>query len=275
MSLNDFIVPNEYVLPRLCTLCVSVYQEKLNIGRLNCRLHPGIRMCDREGRIFYSCCGLYRDAHDDGRVTAHDIRGCLAIDHTDVALDDKNILARITQIKQFAIIALPRGLLDLQQSKFETPLTVNTIIPYVDRVIAEEINVVHYRFGDGLFAHIYENNRTLTATYSPSRCENLGGTSIECVFQDPNKNIDNFSLNLPDIARHINESPFAQFAGYVDNLESVKKFKQNDPNSGWPGFDQTDGILNVLKVDAPFMVVKRIGEALNIIPQCSKLYDRT
>lgn len=57
---------------RECLHCPRPYRELDNMGRMNCFLHPGILVYDREVHISaYSCCG----------ASIHGSIGCMASDH--------------------------------------------------------------------------------------------------------------------------------------------------------------------------------------------------
>lgn len=68
------LLDGSYTRQRQCCHCGESYVEMQNLGRLGCRLHPGVADLDRYGQYVYSCCG--RDAEDERG-------GCLRSDHMD------------------------------------------------------------------------------------------------------------------------------------------------------------------------------------------------
>lgn len=61
--------------------CRAVYREADNLGRLLCAIHPGLKLCDDQGRSYYSCCGMECEARQKGQIHAIESSGCLVMDH--------------------------------------------------------------------------------------------------------------------------------------------------------------------------------------------------
>jgi hypothetical protein len=85
---NDNVHYN-YNKERVCYICGDYFYEKENIGHLNCRIHPGIIVYNRN-KAYYSCCGSLIDCdnriysktkYSKSSLTYNNELGCLPIDH--------------------------------------------------------------------------------------------------------------------------------------------------------------------------------------------------
>lgn len=86
-----------------CRQCGANFKESENIGRLLCRIHPGIRLIPKgRGSIdaFYSCCGQF--VSNGGRE-----RGCLQWDHHCEKFSESDGNIRLSQIQEAASIIVP------------------------------------------------------------------------------------------------------------------------------------------------------------------------
>lgn len=71
------LLDNEYTRVRQCCLCGEEYRELQNMGRLCCRVHPGMPRLNQYGQYSYSCCG--RGCYESDPIS----QGCLRCDHMD------------------------------------------------------------------------------------------------------------------------------------------------------------------------------------------------
>lgn len=114
MEQDKVQIAEKYTVVRQCTLCGSSYSELYNIGRHMCRIHPGIRLHDKNGHEFYSCCGLDIGAYRDGHTTELYMAGCVAVDHMDtLALSLCDTGARLREIKSHSVIIIPHSMLSV------------------------------------------------------------------------------------------------------------------------------------------------------------------
>lgn len=82
-------VRHNYNKERICYICGTFFYEKENIGHLDCRIHPGIIVYNRN-KAYYSCCGaliecdnrIYsKNKYNKSSLTHSNSLGCLPIDH--------------------------------------------------------------------------------------------------------------------------------------------------------------------------------------------------
>lgn len=67
-------MPESFLEEHTCVGCGARYRELENMGRLCCRVHPGlVSLCVDDGRYYYDCCGR---AAGTGET-----QGCLRCDH--------------------------------------------------------------------------------------------------------------------------------------------------------------------------------------------------
>jgi hypothetical protein len=117
-------IPVEDRLPKTCINCQCSYLEAMEIGKLNCRFHPGVIIQDVNTLNYmytYSCCGVgVRSSLTEG------ISGCVRCDH----MNDENMVTnemvssdntfecnkafqnRYVAIKQFATTIIPSYMFD-------------------------------------------------------------------------------------------------------------------------------------------------------------------
>src|ERR1700761_9054839 len=103
--MEDYIISEKYTVTRRCINCNTEYKEMNNIGKLLCRVHPGLKLCDNDNNNYYSCCGLYCNEFINCNILSSEALGCLYIDHMcnddihdgeeNELLSDKNIIKRI------------------------------------------------------------------------------------------------------------------------------------------------------------------------------------
>lgn len=99
------MVPDDYIEERKCFYCGALYREVDNIGRLRCRIHPGIVQYDaRSGYSYYSCCKR-RDYPLSGGVG-----GCVKSDHQHEEFTDDDQEQRHREMEDVAILTLPTTL---------------------------------------------------------------------------------------------------------------------------------------------------------------------
>lgn len=74
------LLDEEYIRVRHCALCGEDYKALHNLGRLCCRVHPGVLCIGNRGHYVYSCCSRGDDSP-----------GCVRCDHIDTmpATDDE------------------------------------------------------------------------------------------------------------------------------------------------------------------------------------------
>jgi len=109
LPLRDYAQVNEeYRRPERCVHCGEVYLEAENIGRLQCRLHTGVREYDLASRTYaYSCCGhRVANAFLEPPQAVH---GCVEADHCAEQLCDEDQAQRYEELFERAIAVIPCG----------------------------------------------------------------------------------------------------------------------------------------------------------------------
>ena len=97
MRRNIDLLPLDLTSAKKCVQCGTIYVELDNIGRLQCRVHPGVRLENAgSGQYYYSCCDRLDSQY-----------GCTQIDHTTEVFTTQSEEMRLNQIQQFSIMILP------------------------------------------------------------------------------------------------------------------------------------------------------------------------
>lgn len=98
LSLEEYnLIPLEYLEELVCAECGMKYRVYENLGRLCCRIHPGLPQYDtRRGTSFFSCCG-----------NVYDSRGCVRSDHREEALLRESHEERICDIERGSTMVVP------------------------------------------------------------------------------------------------------------------------------------------------------------------------
>src|SRR5277367_5149703 len=102
-------ISQKYNVTRRCIHCDALYLERNNIGRLLCRIHPGIKLYDKDkDNYYFSCCGLYYEDYEN-EVMHYNYNGlgCVKIDHISVELNKSDIVVRLSEIKSFSTLIIP------------------------------------------------------------------------------------------------------------------------------------------------------------------------
>lgn len=268
----------KYTIRRKCIQCGQVYKEIDNIGHLGCRIHPGIRLCDHNNREFYSCCGLYIDTYQKGYITYPFLLGCVSLDHMDrVPISDAPRLTttkldtRLNELKAFAIIIIPRAILNIPgviPPKRETILmdfngfSGMSLSPTLDHHLSVFSEIRHHH--EQLFP---QHDPYTDRLYCRQRIE------IEPVLDEfAIKKRDTLVINVHDTARQLDRSRAASTGvrtrgvtnNYREGWAVVKKEAEED--------DDMSGVAHVArkKEAVPFMIIRRIDDKLNIHPVHSK-----
>lgn len=147
-------IPPHFRSYQKCIHCLGEFLELDNIGRLNCRFHPGVLVKSlplheqEEPRYVYSCCGV---DHMEKTI------GCLLCDHISdkcgielsVVVDVNNakeatrlIRERLARIKSFAIAKMPHYL--FKTKCFKTPQHQQIISNVSSSTSSSQINRVQY-----------------------------------------------------------------------------------------------------------------------------------
>lgn len=282
-------VAQKYVEPRQCIQCKTIYKEINNIGHLCCRIHPGLRLCDSQGREFFSCCGLYIDAFIEGKVTSRALLGCVAIDHMDETavktgnsqLSVTNLDDRLNDIKHFSIIGVPISILN----------SVHHVLPPLSSTILFDFDGI-----TGLLpsSPLVENHITaFTQTrrnheylkvfhdpYAPTKFryrEKIENTPFGD--DETNKARDTISIDVHDMSERLTKNA-------VRRNSTVER--NNRMRDGWPSlYTKKDGSIGVgrgndeeqvsvgkrAKTMVPFMVIQRIEDKLEIPLNYTKLNE--
>lgn len=123
-----------------CVLCGESYCELHNMGRLCCRVHPGLLSLDQRGQYSYSCCGAISGA-----------QGCLRADHMQHMPASSDEARRHDDLAEFAVTTVPNVLFEhgvtrplnetvlYQQDQKQTRYTVCYTLPFatVNRAVDE------------------------------------------------------------------------------------------------------------------------------------------
>lgn len=95
------MLSDAYTRVNKCVLCGESYCELHNIGRLCCRVHPGLLSLDQRGQYSYSCCGAISGA-----------RGCLRTDHMQHMPASSDETKRHDDLAEFAVTTVPNVLFE-------------------------------------------------------------------------------------------------------------------------------------------------------------------
>lgn len=280
---EEFFVSDKYLAIRKCIQCKLHYNEIDNIGRLQCRIHPGLRLCDHEKRDFYSCCGIYTDAYTNGHITAMDMAGCVTIDHMDETflpngakeLTKNQLNARLCQIKAFSVAVVPKEMIRLcnviQPSRSTILFNYNGGFDRLPLSPTIEHNL-------DIFRETRQNHELLASEHNPYT---YGPSFIAPRIENTNRfnsitKQDSISVDIHAIAMTMDKQALL--------ISSSKKKKVASGQDGWPdvtikkmdGGDEDDGGTSALlrgrkSEGAAFMVIRRIDDKLNILPVHSKL----
>lgn len=216
------------------------------MGRHMCRIHPGIRLHDRNGKEYYSCCGLEIDAYRNGMTTDLYMAGCVATDHMDTrALSLCDAGERLREIKKHAVIVIPHSMLynvrDVVYPKFNAILhdsTATLSIKPKDSILECPL----YALMD-----TRHNHTLLSAEYSPYYS---GPTLVSPIILNSNLDPRNTKQDTLRI-----------------NLRSIAEaFDQSGGGGG-------GGVARRRRDATPFMVIQRIDDNLNIHGVHSRLHQ--
>lgn len=275
MSHDGWHISDKYLATRQCVQCGLLFTEINNIGRHQCRIHPGLRLRDHKQREYFSCCGLDINAYREGYTTSLYMAGCVAIDHMDTShhLSNNNLDDRLCTIKSFSVIAIPTIMLS----------ECNNIVPPSRNTILFDYTGISLPISpttDHLIDVLHEtriNHDELMGHYDPYRQgPTLVAPLIDTKSQDPaNTKYDTIRIDIHGISRS-----FIRSMG-----ETKKRGIVTSGRDGWPdpsikkvdslgGDNNTDGQLSNRKREAvPFMIIQRIGDKLNIHGVYSKLNE--
>lgn len=245
MKSNDY-----YNKWRRCQHCLEEYQEKNNIGQLNCRIHPGIIVSNENNR-YYTCCGILVDSNRNlilhnglSLLSIFDTLGCVKIDHFDqdyllqknielFSLDD--LFERVNQIKSISWIALPDQL--LIKSKKEC--------------ILESFNVNNCCDSFNKYSNFFTNIKPIV-NYNLNISKNA-----VCNYNKIKLNEnDNIEIDLYEICKIIDS--------LIDNLNENNKNNSNLIDEIWNNNIQIDDTYTpIIKQSDPltknFSIIKRIN----------------
>ena len=284
----DNPVSAKYLVERHCILCRGKYTELENLGRLGCRIHPGLRLCDKEGREFFSCCGFYVDASCGGNATWLAMKGCVAVDHIDdtVKLDTSDLDLRLDAIKAFALIALPTSI-------FRT--SHHIILPRPRTIVLDFNGITGLPREPLLKHHVHtfdetrHNHALLKALHSPHKSMNLHFrplvnntlVDIEGTRDTLNINVHEASTRLTRTTQrssairhrtHTTVTTTTLVAGTAqDRWPSV--YTKRDGTIGVGQNTEEDVTTRIGKEAAPFMIIRRIDDKLEIPVSYSKLVE--
>ena len=279
MEEDETRISEKYRQLRVCLLCGLSFKEIENIGRLRCRIHPGIQLRDNmSSREFYSCCGLYPDDCISGKVTQPYMGGCVTIDHMALdtcSLSKTNLESRLNAIKSFALIVVPREV-----------LSVKNLIPPERRTILVDFNGIYGMPQESRLEHhieIFEQVRHSHEQTISSHSPYYGyGPRIETTpLIDPfaTKKSDTITLDVHATSRRLDKRRV-----HTSNTDAAASLSHKTRREGWATVtmkaeddeDDDTGSAPVgrKKETVPFMVIRRIDDKLNIHPVYSKFVER-
>lgn len=274
----------KYLTERLCVLCRCKYTELNNIGRLLCRIHPGIRLCDHDGREFFSCCGFYVDQYGFGTPTRLAMRGCVAIDHMDdsFSLDNVDLDLKLREIKTFSIICLPSSVLETVHRIFP-PLPYTMVVDFRGVGMPRETLLTHHL---AVFNEIRQNHNLLAPYHDPYKNTNLLYKPL----------VENAARDDDEKTMHARDSTIIDVQDVATRLSRNKTRVQRNMNTGparsstsqdrWPTlYTRKDGSIDVgqdadtdgsggRKETVPFMIIQRIDVNVTIPDKYSKLTEK-
>lgn len=266
--MDDISLPEEYIFPRHCSLCNTWYKEKQNIGRLLCRIHPGLKLCDERGKIYYSCCGFYYDDFANNSVMSIDALGCMPIDHTDISFDDTNLVSRLNEIKSFIIVTIPIILWDMG---VERPLSHRLLYSSNTNDSTSAPPITYHL---DVFDQILTNSASLISLHSPyARTYELPLINHDNK-EEEKKKLSTIVIDMRKLSIEMNKTELAlEIKALKETPWSLKSLsKQTD---AWADYDVIEPSLvkhgRKRENNLPFVVIQRIGDRLNIIPSYSKL----
>lgn len=232
------LLPDEWSRVRQCTECGACYRECDQVGRLACRVHPGVLIVYQR-RPYFSCCG--RD---------NESRGCLPIDHTTVCFARHPVERRLSDIQSFVTLALPR--LYLQRHYIVQPQDTTIVF-----VAGNHRKTVHLEFTALLRAYTTHKANTLHAV----EYNYLGDGGGEASVQSPSTTfspsieipIDGILDTLDQLAAR---SPLLQYE--MSHQEARAREIERECDSVWRDFG-TDS-KPIRRSAMPFVVIRRCGE---------------
>lgn len=125
------LLPRDYTRDRRCVLCGVQYVEGDHVGRLACRVHPGVRVTVSRPTSHYSCCGRQSDG-----------AGCVAVDHMDTQLSRGCLELRLKQLQQFAVKTWPAVLRRYLPAPAERQVVYRLPEPWLERPIVVDFGVL-------------------------------------------------------------------------------------------------------------------------------------
>lgn len=278
VAVDETRITEKYRHLRVCLLCRLTFKEIENIGRLRCRIHPGLKLYDKQSnREFYSCCGLYLDDCISGKVTQPYMAGCVTIDHmaSDVcSLSKTNLESRLNAIKAFALIVVPREI-----------LSVKNLIPPERRTILVDFNGIYGMPREARLEHhieIFQQVRHSHEQTISSHSPYYGyGPIIETIpLIDPfvTKKNDTITLDVHETSRRLDKR-----RAHTTTMETTASLSRKTKREGWATVtmkaedededDTGSAPVGRNKETVPFMVIRRIDDKLNIHPVYSKFVE--
>jgi hypothetical protein len=124
---------DEMKKPKTCTYCGKPYTAQQNYQHYSCWMHPGRHFYDKDGRIYYECCG---------DISSYNTLGCTPCMHTS---SDQN---RIFIIEQFRNTPVPREFVDSELIKMNKTM------------IATQDSQYYYFASNQAYVHSHVNKRS-------------------------------------------------------------------------------------------------------------------
>lgn len=294
--IDEFVISDKYMEIKQCINCKLTYREIDNIGRLLCSIHPGLRLCDDNNRVYYSCCGLCFSDENNCRILSSEALGCLNMDHMCIddnitgndSLTNNNIVYRLEEIKAFSYKVIPTGLFKYGIAK---PLVKSIIYELTDKTVLRKKDNDNIVCRFNIFNEITHNHMILIGKHDHYNDNKYNSTASSLIDHTKNKKINeqgnNMSkvvINLQEIAYTINNSDIALILNELhdqeikqEHSESKRSHKSSVKIDGWAQIDgdtknTTTTISRKYKnSNTSFIIIKRIDDKLNINSLYSKL----
>jgi hypothetical protein len=280
--MEDCLISEKYRRTRRCTQCGLYYKEKDNLGRLHCHTHPGLRLCENESqRAYYSCCGQYagawRDDYDEST------RGCLALDHTDEALNDGAICERLLQLRNFAVMTLPTLLL---QHGVAPPMPTQRLY---DQARDRSRRLSKLDITLDALSEAAQHHSQLASDHDPYRCNltlNYEADRARLAQEIAGAG----TLSLEEVRQELQASPLGQLLRNEHANASASRLlvdrTRAEESQGWPDSNRlrrkTTGDASAStvrrdrhRIEIDFLVVQRIDSALRVVGTHFKQVEAT
>lgn len=236
------LLPDEWSRVRECVECGAWYRECDQVGRLACRVHPGVLLF-RDARPYFSCCG-----RENTSV------GCLSIDHTTLRFARHPIERRLTEIQSFVTLTLPR--VYLQRHYIVTPRD-QTIVFTSPSNRSRQQTSVRLTFDALARAHVNHKSNLLHA----NEYSYVGDEELMDVVSPPSASFSPV-IELPidplldKLGQMAVKSRLLQYE--MSQREARRHEIERDCDAVWRDFDAD--AKPVRRSPMPFVIIRRCGD---------------